>query len=87
MLDYLGQLVGVTRLAATGASCTLQFTLAASQPNPFTIPAGTLIGTQDGQFIFATNADLRFRREPGAAPCSRAASPQDPPRTIMRSDW
>ena len=64
MLDYLGQLVGVTRLPATGPSCTLQFTLAASQPNPFTIPAATLVGTQDGQFIFATNSDLTI--PPGA---------------------
>jgi phage-related baseplate assembly protein len=58
MLDYLGQLVGVTRLPAQGASCTLQFTLAAAQATPFTIPAGTLAGTQDGAFAFATQADL-----------------------------
>jgi len=58
MLDYLGQLVGVTRLQAVGASCTLQFTVAAPQPGPFTIPAGTLVGTQDGAFAFATSSDL-----------------------------
>jgi phage-related baseplate assembly protein len=58
MLDYLGQLVGVTRLPAQGAECTLQFTLAQTSVNPFTIPAGTLIGTQDGQFVFATNDNL-----------------------------
>ncbi len=58
MLDYLGQLVGVTRLPAQGATCTLQFTLSAAQPTPFTIPAGTLVGTQDGAFVFATNANL-----------------------------
>jgi phage-related baseplate assembly protein len=58
MLDYLGQLVGVTRLPAQGATCRLQFTLAMTQPNPFTIPAGTLIGTQDGAFVFATNSTL-----------------------------
>jgi phage-related baseplate assembly protein len=59
MLDYLGQLVGVTRLPAQGASCTLQFTLASAAPSTgFVIPAGTLIGTQDGQFQFATGAAL-----------------------------
>jgi len=59
MLDYLGQLVGVTRLAPQGASGTLQFTLAAAAlAGGFTIPAGTLIGTQDGQFAFATQAAL-----------------------------
>jgi phage-related baseplate assembly protein len=58
MIDYIGQLVGVARLSAQGASCTLQFTLTAALPNGFTIPAGTLIGTQDGAFVFATQSDL-----------------------------
>jgi phage-related baseplate assembly protein len=58
MIDYLGQLVGVTRLPAVGASCTLEFTLASSQPFSFTIRAGALIGTKDGAFIFATSDDL-----------------------------
>jgi phage-related baseplate assembly protein len=54
MLDYLGQLVGVMRLPAQGASCTSQFTLASAQATALTIPAGTLIGTQDGAFAFST---------------------------------
>jgi phage-related baseplate assembly protein len=58
MLDYLGQLVGVTRLPSQGATCTLEFTLAAAQVVTFDIPAGTLVGTQDGQFAFATSALL-----------------------------
>jgi phage-related baseplate assembly protein len=58
MIDYLGQLVGVTRLPSQGATCTLEFTLAAAQVVTFDIPAGTLIGTQDGQFAFSTNALL-----------------------------
>lgn len=58
MLDFLGQLVGVTRLAAVGASCTLQFTLTAAQATSFTISSGTLIGTQDGAFSFATQSSL-----------------------------
>lgn len=58
MLDFLGQLVSVTRLAATGAGCTLQFTLSSAQATNFTIPSGTLIGTQDGAFSFATQSNL-----------------------------
>jgi phage-related baseplate assembly protein len=58
MLDYLGQLLGVTRLPAQGASCTLQFTLAAAQPFDFDIPSATLVGTQDGVFTFALLSDL-----------------------------
>ena len=58
MIDYLGQLVGVTRLPAQGALCTLQFTLIAAQTSSFTIPAGTLVGTQDGAWAFATSVDL-----------------------------
>jgi phage-related baseplate assembly protein len=58
MIDYLGQLLGVTRLNAQGALTTLQFTLNAALTVPITIPAGTLAGTQDGQVAFATVAAL-----------------------------
>jgi phage-related baseplate assembly protein len=58
MLDYLGQLLGVAREQATGAVTTLQFTLTAALTISKTIPAGTLAGTQDGQFQFATNQPL-----------------------------
>ncbi len=58
MLDYLGQLVGVTRLASQGATCTLEFTLTAAQVVDFDLPSGTLIGTRDGQFVFATQSLL-----------------------------
>jgi phage-related baseplate assembly protein len=58
MLDYLGQLVGVTRLPSQGATCTIEFTLAAAQVVAFDIPAGTLAGTSDGQFAFATQSLL-----------------------------
>jgi phage-related baseplate assembly protein len=57
-LDYLGALLGVTRLPAQGALTTIQFTLAAAQPLSVTIPAGTLIGTQDGAYVLATQAAL-----------------------------
>ena len=58
MLDYLGQLLSVTRLPAQGASTYLQFTLASPLSISYTIPAGTPVGTNDGQFVFATAGDL-----------------------------
>src|SRR6202795_2246160 len=58
MLDYLGQLLSVTRLAAQGSSTTLQFTLANALSVSYTITAGTQVGTDDGQFVFATTKDL-----------------------------
>ncbi len=58
MLDYLGALLGVTRLAAQPAGTTLQFTLANALTFAYTIPAGTQVGTSDGQFVFATDNDL-----------------------------
>ncbi len=60
MLDYLGQLLSVTRLPAQGATATLQFTLANVLSVSYTITAGTPVGTSDGQFVFATNADLEL---------------------------
>ncbi len=58
MLDYLGQLLSVTRLASQPALTTLQFTLAGALTVPFTIAAGTIIGTNDGQFSFATTTAI-----------------------------
>jgi phage-related baseplate assembly protein len=58
MLDYLGGLLGVIRLGAEPAVTTVQFTLATLLTVPYTISAGTLVGTADGQFQFATDADL-----------------------------
>ena len=58
MLDYLGQLLSVTRLLAQPAVTTLQFTLTAALTIPFTIPAETIVGTNDGQFAFATSATM-----------------------------
>jgi phage-related baseplate assembly protein len=54
MIDYLGQLLGVTRLPAQSATTTLQFTLANALTIAYTIPAGTQAGTSDGQYAFAT---------------------------------
>jgi phage-related baseplate assembly protein len=58
MIDYLGQLLNVTRLASQPALTTLQFTLTTALTVPFTIAAGTLVGTNDGQFAFATSATI-----------------------------
>jgi phage-related baseplate assembly protein len=58
MLDYLGQLLSVTRLASQPAVTTLQFTLTSALTVPFTIPGGTLAGTSDGLFAFATSATI-----------------------------
>jgi phage-related baseplate assembly protein len=58
MLDYLGQVLSVNRLASQPAVTTLQFTLTGALTVPFTIPAGTLAGTSDGLFGFATSATI-----------------------------
>lgn len=58
MLDYLGQLLSVTRLPAQGATTTVQFTLANALSVSYTISAGTQVGTNDGQFVFATTENL-----------------------------
>jgi len=58
VLDYLGQLLSVTRLPAQSASTMLQFTLAAVLSVSYTISAGTPVGTSDGQFVFATTGVL-----------------------------
>ena len=55
-LDQLGALLAVTRLAATSASVTLQFTRA-STAGSLTIPAGTSARQPGSSVIFATQAD------------------------------
>jgi phage-related baseplate assembly protein len=55
MIDYLGQLLGVARLPAQGAVTTLEFTLGNPLAIAYSIPGGTLVGTSDGQYVFATN--------------------------------
>ena len=58
MIDYLGTLVGVTRLQAQPAATTLQFTLASLLSVDYTVAAGTRVGSSDGQVIFASNGEL-----------------------------
>ena len=64
MIDYLGALLGVTRLGAIAASTMLEFTLANPLNVPYEIPAGTTVGTGDGQLSFATNSRTCYRRGP-----------------------
>jgi phage-related baseplate assembly protein len=56
-LDYLAELVGVTRLPAQAAACTIEFTLVTGH-NGVTIPGGTRVGTSDGKVVFSLQADI-----------------------------
>ena len=58
MLDYLGELVGVTRLPAQPARTTLRFTLAAALATDLLIPAGTRVEGADGSLTFATDSPV-----------------------------
>lgn len=57
MIDYLGELLGVTRLPAAKAQTTIQFTLVTGH-GAITIPSGLRIGTTDGRAIFQTRSIL-----------------------------
>lgn len=54
MIDYLGQLLGVTRLAAVEATTTLRFTIVQGHTG-VTIPAGTRVASVDGKAVFETD--------------------------------
>lgn len=56
-IDYLGDFVGVTRLPASSAECTIIFSLVPGHP-PLTIPAGVKIQSTDGKVVFATIAEV-----------------------------
>lgn len=70
-LDYLAELVGVTRLPASAAVTELVFT-AVSGGSPAAIPANTRVGTSDGRFIFRTSEEAVF--ENGTATVSAVAT-------------
>ena len=53
MIDYLGELVGVVRLAESEATCTLNFTLVVGHPQVI-IPANTRVQSIDGKVVFST---------------------------------
>ena len=55
VLDYLGVIVGVTRLAAQAATVTVRFTLTANVGG-VTIPQGIRVSSVDGLAVFSTQA-------------------------------
>lgn len=57
MIDYLGELVGVYRLAAQPATTTLQFSVDEALAIDVLIPAGTRVIASDS-VIFATDTDV-----------------------------
>lgn len=57
VLDYLGEIVGVKRLAPAPAFVTLRFTAPFGGPAG-TVPAGTRVATSDGQVVFVTRVDF-----------------------------
>lgn len=57
MIDYLGELVGVYRLAAQPASIPLQFSVEEEQAIDVLIPAGTRVSASDS-IIFSTDTDV-----------------------------
>jgi phage-related baseplate assembly protein len=54
VLDYLGELVGVVRLPASNAVCSLELTFISSHA-ALVIPAGFTVASADGMAIFATD--------------------------------
>ena len=54
--DYLASLLGVTRLTASKAACTLRFTLVTGHLQVL-IPAGTRVASTDGEIVFQTIDD------------------------------
>lgn len=52
-LEYLGELVGVSRLPASSALCTIEFALIEGH-NGVTIPEGLRVQSTDGKVIFQT---------------------------------
>ncbi len=59
-LDYLGELVGVQRLAAGLASCTIRFCLVEDHPE-LIIPASVQIQSIDGKAVFKTLEQLTVK--------------------------
>ncbi len=57
MLDHLGALLGVYRLPATKAVCTIRFYFEGLNQN-IAIPRGTRVASQDGKVMFETTEDV-----------------------------
>ena len=59
-LDHLGALMGVTRIPAQPARCTLRFSVGEVLAFTLPIPAGTRVSTQDGKIAFATELSVEI---------------------------
>ena len=57
ILDYIGELVGKTRLAQSCAETTVQYTLSQTQIFDIDIPQGSIIESKDGKVSFNTMQD------------------------------
>lgn len=57
MLDYLGELVGVTRLPAQPARTVLRFSVVSAPASALLVPGGTRVETGDGAACFETDFD------------------------------
>ncbi len=57
IIDYVAELVGVVRLPAAHAVCTLEFTLVNGH-GAVIIPQGTRVASQDGAVVFETTDDV-----------------------------
>jgi phage-related baseplate assembly protein len=58
MLDYLGELVGCTRLPEQPARTTIEFTLTSAQSFDVLVAGGVEIQSKDGKWSFLTDAPL-----------------------------
>lgn len=76
MIDYLGELVGVTRLPAIAARTTLRFSLEAPLATNLLIPAGTRVEGADGKVTFALDQAVTLAA--GALAVDAAATCEEP---------
>jgi phage-related baseplate assembly protein len=72
-LDYLGALLGVTRLTATSAICIIRFTLVTGH-GPINIPSGIRIQSIDGQLIFITTESISVSPDDDTADVAAACT-------------
>ena len=54
-LDHLGDLMGVKRIEAQPARCSMEFRLSGAMDFEVAIPTGTRVATKDGKVIFRTS--------------------------------
>ena len=73
-LDHLGNNVGVQRLAAQPASCTVKITLAEALPYAHEIAAGLKLQTIDNLFEFYTSESCFFKANEIEATCEAACA-------------